>query len=116
LPSGLNCPDYRSVLYEMNDKGVLRFRCRCGHAYSAQSLLSAQSGARKMHFSSIFGALIEEATLAKPMHAAPSYDSDSRLVDGLGSRIEFLQREATQVSEWLYLMTGLVEPEPDSQD
>jgi two-component system, chemotaxis family, protein-glutamate methylesterase/glutaminase len=27
VPSGLNCPDCRSALYELNDNRVLRFRC-----------------------------------------------------------------------------------------
>jgi two-component system chemotaxis response regulator CheB len=66
-PSGLNCPSCRSALYELNDKRVLRFRCRSGHAFSAQSLLSGQADAREAHLSSLFGALIEEATLAKRM-------------------------------------------------
>ena len=29
-PSGLNCPDCRSALYELSDKRVLRFRCLPG--------------------------------------------------------------------------------------
>ncbi len=37
-PSGFNCPDCRSAVYELKDKRVLRFRCRSGHAYSAKSL------------------------------------------------------------------------------
>jgi two-component system chemotaxis response regulator CheB len=55
-PSGLNCPNRRSALYELNDKRVLRFRCGSGHAFSAESLLSGQADARETHFSSIFGA------------------------------------------------------------
>ncbi len=41
-PSGLNCPNCRSALYELKDQRVLRYRCRSGHAYSAQALLSGQ--------------------------------------------------------------------------
>jgi two-component system chemotaxis response regulator CheB len=111
-PSGLNCPNCHSALYELNDKRVLRFRCRSGHAFSAQSLLSGQANARETGLSSIFGALIEEATLAKRMLKDRKYREDSNLADGLGSRIEILEREAGQVCEWLHAMTGLVEPEP----
>ncbi len=69
-PSGFNCPSCRSALYELEDKRVLRFRCRSGHAFSALSLLSGQADTRESQFSSIFGALIEEATLAKRMREA----------------------------------------------
>jgi len=40
IPSGLNCPDCRSALYELKDRRVVRYYCRSGHAFSAQSLLS----------------------------------------------------------------------------
>jgi hypothetical protein len=30
-PSGLNCPDCHSALYDLADKRMLRFRCRSGH-------------------------------------------------------------------------------------
>jgi two-component system, chemotaxis family, protein-glutamate methylesterase/glutaminase len=66
-PSGLNCPNCRSALYELNDKRVLRYRCRSGHAFSAQSLLSGQADARETLASCMFGTLIEEVTLAKRM-------------------------------------------------
>ena len=111
-PSGLNCPTCRSALYELKDKRILRFRCRSGHAFSVQCLLSGQSEAREMLLSSLFGAAIEEATLAKRMLGLRAYKEDPAFVDGLSGRIGLLEREATQVSEWLHVTTGVVEPEP----
>jgi two-component system chemotaxis response regulator CheB len=35
------CPDCHGTLWEIDDAGVLRFRCRVGHAYTAQSFLMA---------------------------------------------------------------------------
>ncbi len=49
VPSGLNCPNCRSALYELKEPRVLRYRCRSGHAFSAQSLLSGQADAREAH-------------------------------------------------------------------
>jgi hypothetical protein len=75
-------------------------------------LLSAQADAREMHLSSMFGALIEEASLAKRLRATPEYEKDQTLVESLNAHVEFLQREANQVCSWLHEMTGLVEPNP----
>lgn len=108
-PSGLNCPTCRSALYELKDKRVLRFRCRSGHAFSALSLLSGQAEERESQMSSLFGSLIEEATLAKRLAAGPAAPGD---VESLNARTAFLEREATQVCEWLRAMSGLVQAEP----
>jgi len=39
-PSAFACPECHGVLWKMAEGGVLRFRCRTGHAYSAQALLA----------------------------------------------------------------------------
>ena len=41
-PSPYACPDCHGVLNTVPDPGVLRFRCRTGHAWSAESLVSQQ--------------------------------------------------------------------------
>jgi two-component system chemotaxis response regulator CheB len=43
--SPLTCPDCHGALREINDEGFLRFRCHTGHAFSAESLRSAQTDA-----------------------------------------------------------------------
>jgi two-component system chemotaxis response regulator CheB len=40
-PSSWPCPDCNGVLWEVDD-GLLRFRCRVGHAWAAESLLDTQ--------------------------------------------------------------------------
>jgi two-component system, chemotaxis family, protein-glutamate methylesterase/glutaminase len=112
LPSGLNCPTCSSALYELKDPRILRYRCRSGHAFTGQSLLSGQADAREAHLSSLFGALIEEATLAKRLRGEPLFADDSFAAESLVKRVESLDRQANQVSDWLHEMSGLVEPEP----
>jgi two-component system chemotaxis response regulator CheB len=111
-PSGLTCSNCRSALYELRDQRVLRYRCRSGHAFTAESLLSGQADAREAHLSSLFGALIEEATLAKRLSGIPIFAEDAYTLDSLTGRIDSLDRQANAVSEWLHEMMGLVEPEP----
>lgn len=115
IPSGFNCPDCRSALYEIKNSRLLRFRCRSGHAYSAQSLLSGQADSRETYLSAIFGALIEEATLAKRLRSQLDPSSNQQLTQGLEERARALEGEAAQVCGWLHEMAGLVEPEPSSQ-
>jgi two-component system, chemotaxis family, protein-glutamate methylesterase/glutaminase len=42
-PSGFSCPDCNGVLWGIDDGGLQRFRCRVGHAWSPESLLTRQS-------------------------------------------------------------------------
>ena len=37
-----SCPECSGTLWEVEDAGILRFRCRVGHSYSPDSMLAAQ--------------------------------------------------------------------------
>lgn len=42
-PSVFTCPECHGTLWEADEDGVLRFRCRVGHVYSSESMLAAQT-------------------------------------------------------------------------
>jgi two-component system chemotaxis response regulator CheB len=39
----LTCPECHGTLWEADERGIIRFRCRVGHVYSADSMLAAQT-------------------------------------------------------------------------
>ncbi len=64
-PSEFTCPECHGVLWELNDKDLLRFRCRAGHAYLAESLHEEQSETEEDMLWEAFRALEESAALAR---------------------------------------------------
>jgi two-component system, chemotaxis family, protein-glutamate methylesterase/glutaminase len=66
-PSQFGCPDCGGVLWQMEDEGILRFRCRVGHAYTAQSLDAQQTEAIEGALWAAIRALEENASLARAM-------------------------------------------------
>jgi two-component system, chemotaxis family, protein-glutamate methylesterase/glutaminase len=59
------CPDCGGVLWEVDVGGMLRFRCRVGHAYAADTLLEAQGDNLETALYVALRALEEKASLAR---------------------------------------------------
>ena len=64
-PSVYGCPDCGGTLWELQDDEWLRFRCRVGHAYSAEGLLGSQDENLESALWSAFRGLQENAALAR---------------------------------------------------
>lgn len=62
-PSSYACPECGGVLWEIDQTGFLRYRCRIGHAYTAQYLGSEQRFAVETALWSALRALEETASL-----------------------------------------------------
>ncbi|MDY7225847.1 chemotaxis protein CheB [Hyalangium rubrum] len=68
-PSHFACPDCGGVLFEMDDTGMLRYRCRVGHGYTAESLIHEQVTHVDSAMWAAVRALEENAALARRLAA-----------------------------------------------
>jgi two-component system chemotaxis response regulator CheB len=66
-PSPFACPDCGGVLWEIEQNGFLRFRCRAGHAFTAQHLGMEQRQAVETALWEALRALEESASLYRRM-------------------------------------------------
>jgi two-component system chemotaxis response regulator CheB len=62
-PSGFACPDCGGTLWELQDGELIRFRCRVGHAWSANGLVAQQSNGIETALWTALRALEERAEL-----------------------------------------------------
>jgi len=66
-PSVFTCPECSGTLWEIGDHDLPRFRCRVGHAYSAESLVAEQDDAVEDALWAGLRSLEENATTARRM-------------------------------------------------
>ncbi len=64
-PTGFICPDCGGALWERDEDGAKKFRCRIGHAYSPESLLDAESESVESALWSAVRSLEESAAIAR---------------------------------------------------
>ena len=90
--SAFACPDCGGVLWEIENKGFLRFRCRVGHAFTARHLGVEQRHAVETALWSALRALEESASLYKRMadraKSSSHYDAAEKYVERQSSTIE----------------------------
>jgi len=66
-PSIFTCPECSGTLWQLDQQGALRFRCRVGHAYSQENMLAAQNEATESAMWAALRALEEQVAMDELM-------------------------------------------------
>jgi two-component system, chemotaxis family, protein-glutamate methylesterase/glutaminase len=91
------CPECGGVLWEQDDGELLRFRCRIGHAYAAETLLEAQTQNLDTALLVALRALEERATLAKRVRDRLSAKGNEASASRYDEVIEESERNANVI-------------------
>jgi two-component system chemotaxis response regulator CheB len=109
-PSAFGCPECGGVLWEINQEGLLRFRCRVGHAYTEQHLRAEHRQVVETALWSALRALEESAALYRRLATR----SDLRTLTSLTR--SYAERAATAETNSRTLRDFLVHIYPREPD
>jgi two-component system chemotaxis response regulator CheB len=86
--SGFTCPECTGPLYEVHDGKLVRYRCRVGHAYTADNVLAEKSEVLESALYTALNTLEESAAMAERLaarsreyqheHAARRFEQQAR--------------------------------------
>ncbi|HKF42348.1 MAG TPA: chemotaxis protein CheB [Thermoanaerobaculia bacterium] len=100
-PSAFSCPECHGVLWEINEGEMVRYRCRVGHAYSAESLAEAQGESVERALWSALRVLEERISFLKRLKEDASHRGVSTLADHFEEKRAEAERNAGFVRDAL---------------
>ncbi|HKY05942.1 MAG TPA: chemotaxis protein CheB, partial [Blastocatellia bacterium] len=94
IPSRFTCPECNGVLWEIDDEGLLRFRCRVGHAYSSESLLAGQFDVVESALWAALRALEENISLSSRVAMRMRRQGHSQTAERFDRRVSESEQQA----------------------
>lgn len=103
-PSIFTCPECTGVLWEVDEPEVLRFRCRVGHAYSAESLMSGQEETQEAALWAGIRALEENAKLSERLAQRFRERQQDALADRMADKARISMSHADEMRNMVVTM------------
>lgn len=100
-PSVHGCPDCGGTLWELQDGEWLRFRCRVGHAYSAEGLLGTQGETLETALWNAFRNLQENASLARRLADRARTNKNDKIAETFDLRSQRAEEQARLIQNLL---------------
>jgi two-component system chemotaxis response regulator CheB len=104
-----SCPECHGTIWEADERGIVRYRCRVGHVYSAESMLAAQTDSvdralwtalRSMEERAALTHKLAERARARNHHfVARAFDERATIADGHAAVIRELLVSRTLLHE-----------------
>jgi two-component system chemotaxis response regulator CheB len=92
--SALACPDCHGIMWEINEGGLVRYRCHVGHAYTAEIMSVALDENLKRSFGGALRALDDRVALARKLEAQASAGGRTRIAESWASKALEFEAEA----------------------
>ena len=108
---GFTCPDCAGPLYEINDGKLVRFRCRVGHAFSAEDALDGKLEALESALYSALNTLEESAEMADRLAARSRQQGHTHAASRFEGRAKDARRQAATIRTVLVVET----PDPTAE-
>ena len=105
-PSAFTCPACAGTLWELDDEGILRFRCRVGHAYSAETMFLAQVENVENSLYAALRALEENSELARRIAKRARTSNQTQLAEKYEAQAETNLLHARQLRDALVSDNG----------
>ena len=111
-PSAIACPDCHGVLWEVEDGKLLRYRCRVGHAYTAEALRVALSEASESSLWVALRVMEEKAALLRRL----AHRSGRRMAARFSDEADGYDLHAKSIRKLLYENQALASQEREYRD
>jgi two-component system chemotaxis response regulator CheB len=111
-PATLTCPECHGPLWELRDGELLRFRCRTGHAFTAESMLAEQAEALEDALWLAVNTLAESALTAERLAG----EAGARRHHRVAARFAARARESRRRAEVIRRVIASDAPLPSTDD
>jgi len=122
-PSVFSCPECGGTLWELHEGDLVRYQCRVGHAFSPESLLSAQSDTLEDALWAALRALEEKVSLGRRLRDRAAERGHAQLaarfaeeMDGAQERADVIRRLLLDGAGTTPVLTGTPEQTSESSD